>query len=208
VRGDFEMSGAPFERRGAVTEEYLQVLARCLSPEPEVSFKGKYVALERGVFFPKPDPRVPLLYAGESEAALRRAARLCDGWVPLGSPGFIAERLPRLHTYLRANGRAEAISDFTVGFLTRVCLGASDAEARGKVAHTIERQLGIEEVQRHPQLADAYIAGSGATVAGRLREYEQAGANLCVMALISPDLDAMLADMASFAREVMPACAA
>ena len=35
----------------------------------------------RGVFYPKPDPPIPLIYAGESEAALRRAA--LDAGVPL-----------------------------------------------------------------------------------------------------------------------------
>jgi alkanesulfonate monooxygenase SsuD/methylene tetrahydromethanopterin reductase-like flavin-dependent oxidoreductase (luciferase family) len=198
------MSGVRFEQRGSLTEEHLEVLARCLSPDERVSFEGKSVTLHDGVFFPKPRPAIPLLYAGESDAALRRAARLCDGWMPLGSPQFIGERVPRLHQMLEANGRADRIPDFTVGFLTKICLGRTDAEAQAHAAHTMERQVGIEEVKRHPQLADAYIVGSPATVAARLRDYQHAGVSLALMAFLSHDLDTMLADMQTFTREVAP----
>jgi probable F420-dependent oxidoreductase len=204
VRGDFEMSGAPFRERGAMTEEYLELIARILGPEEQVSRQGRYVSMEQGVFFPKPEPPIPLVYAGESEAALRRAARWCDGWLPLGSPEFVGERITRLKQQLEANGRADATPGYTFSFLTKICLGASDREARLRAAHTIERQVGIEEVKRHPTLADAYIVGSSASVVARLREYQRVGVNSCVFALISPTLEATLEDLERFAAEVMP----
>ena len=46
-----------------------------------VSWNGEYYQVPEMMIEPHPPAPVPILCGGESEAALRRAARLCDGWV-------------------------------------------------------------------------------------------------------------------------------
>ncbi len=111
---EFEAVGAPpFAERGAVTDEYLQVF-RELWTQPEPRFAGKYTRFDKILFDPKPtQPNIPIWVGGESGPALRRTARLADGWYPIGTnPAFPLDSLPRyqagiakLHKTATAIGR-------------------------------------------------------------------------------------------------------
>jgi probable F420-dependent oxidoreductase len=86
--GEFAALGVPFRQRGRRTDEYLAVLKLLWTAEaPE--FHGEFVDIVDVVFEPKPvqKPHPPLWIGGSSMAALRRAARVGDGWAPAGSQG-------------------------------------------------------------------------------------------------------------------------
>lgn len=74
----------PFTRRGAVTDEYLRAF-RELWTNPNPSFAGEFVRFSAIACDPKPvqRPHPPLWVGGESAPAIRRAARLGDGWFPM-----------------------------------------------------------------------------------------------------------------------------
>ena len=93
---EFVAIGAPpFAERGAVTDEYLQVF-RELWTQAEPRFAGKYTRFDNILFEPKP-AGIPIWVGGESGPALRRTARLADGWYPIGSnPAFPLDSLARL----------------------------------------------------------------------------------------------------------------
>ena len=93
---EFVALGAPpFAERGAVTDEYLQVF-RELWTQAEPRFAGKYTRFDKILFEPKP-AAIPIWVGGESGPALRRTARLADGWYPIGSnPAFPLDSLARL----------------------------------------------------------------------------------------------------------------
>jgi probable F420-dependent oxidoreductase len=81
---EFETLGAPpFSERGKVTDEYLEAILELLHSD-RPSFKGKYVAFDNIGFEPKSvqKPHPPIWIGGDSDAALRRAARFGDGWAP------------------------------------------------------------------------------------------------------------------------------
>ncbi len=112
---EFEAVGAPpFAERGAVTDEYLQVF-RELWTQPEPKFAGKYTRFDKILFEPKP-AGIPIWVGGESGPALRRTARLADGWYPIGSnPAFPLDSLAllksgiaRLHKAANQVGRNPA----------------------------------------------------------------------------------------------------
>jgi probable F420-dependent oxidoreductase len=88
ARGEFAALGVPFEKRGRVMDEYIAAM-KVLWSEDDPSFQGEFVAFEDIVFEPKPvqKPHPPLWIGGSSMAALRRAARVGDGWTPSGSQG-------------------------------------------------------------------------------------------------------------------------
>src|SRR5215472_3576967 len=78
---EFAALGIPFERRGARTDEYLAAL-RTLWRDDPASFTGEFVNFADIRVNPKParDGRIPIVVGGNSDAALRRAARAGDGW--------------------------------------------------------------------------------------------------------------------------------
>ena len=69
-----------------MTDEFLAAFHELWTSDAP-SFAGKYVAFSDIRFEPKPvqKPRPPIWVGGESRVALRRVARLGDGWYPVGN---------------------------------------------------------------------------------------------------------------------------
>lgn len=91
LREEFETLGLPpFDERGAVTDEYIRAFKELWTSD-DPSFHGKYCQFENISFLPKPvqKPHPPIWVGGESNRAMRRAARLGNVWHPLGTnPAF------------------------------------------------------------------------------------------------------------------------
>ena len=111
---EFELLDTPpFAERGAVTDEYLQAFIELWTKE-DPKFEGKYVNFSDIIFLPKPvqRPYPPIWIGGQSKPAIRRAARLGNGWHPVGAipaaplePEELAENLVLLHQYAERAGR-------------------------------------------------------------------------------------------------------
>jgi probable F420-dependent oxidoreductase len=87
LREEFEALGAPdFDRRGAVSDEYLRIF-KTLWTESPASFAGEFYRFQSIRCLPQPaqKPHPPIWVGGHSRAALRRVARLGDGWHPVGA---------------------------------------------------------------------------------------------------------------------------
>ncbi|MEV5576294.1 TIGR03619 family F420-dependent LLM class oxidoreductase [Spirillospora sp. NPDC052269] len=81
--GEWLAAGLDFGTRGRRLDEALAV-SRRLWTEPAVEHRGEFYAFPEVAFEPKPvQPHLPVLAGGESKAALRRAAALCDGWISM-----------------------------------------------------------------------------------------------------------------------------
>ena len=79
-----------FHSRGIVTNEYIESMIE-LWTQSDPSYSGKYIEFQNILFTPKPiqDPHPPIWIGGESEAAIKRAARIGNGWFPLSqNPTF------------------------------------------------------------------------------------------------------------------------
>ena len=122
---EFAALGARFDERGARTDEAIRA-CRALWAGAE-RFEGRWLALD-GMRLTPPPARPggpPVWVGGNSDAGLRRAARLGDGWhTTIAEPDALAERLARLDEELRAEGRSR--SGFTVS--VRVRKRAADAQ--------------------------------------------------------------------------------
>lgn len=83
-----------FHNRGKRIEEQLTLL-RGLLTEPLVDFKGRWHTIPNAGINPLPvRGRIPIWFGGRAEQALRRAARLGDGWMP--NQRTVAEARPSL----------------------------------------------------------------------------------------------------------------
>jgi alkanesulfonate monooxygenase SsuD/methylene tetrahydromethanopterin reductase-like flavin-dependent oxidoreductase (luciferase family) len=86
--------------------------------ESEPEFHGRHVDFGPIKFEPKPvqKPRPPILFGGESEAALKRAAALGDGWYGVAhTPESAAAKIAALRKLREAAGRASLPFEITVG---------------------------------------------------------------------------------------------
>jgi probable F420-dependent oxidoreductase len=106
---EFRAAGEPFHDRGARTDEAIGILRR-LWREDEVEHHGAFYDFDAVGFAPKPAQAggIPVVVGGTSPPALRRAARLGDGWIDAGIAD-VDELAGRLGTLARL--RAEAGRD-------------------------------------------------------------------------------------------------
>jgi probable F420-dependent oxidoreductase len=111
---EFALLGASFHDRGRRMDEYLRLM-KVLWTEDNPQFAGEYFRISDCGFAPKPvqKPHVPLWVGGESPAALRRAARLGDGWHSAATAlAELPGKLKVLREALEAAGRSQ--KDFII----------------------------------------------------------------------------------------------
>ncbi len=85
MREEFDIVGQPFARRGRRFDEAIELLRAIWSEDP-LHFDGEFYRSPGAVLRPLPTKLVPIYTGGRSEAALRRAARMADGWLSTGEP--------------------------------------------------------------------------------------------------------------------------
>ncbi|GLY67147.1 TIGR03619 family F420-dependent LLM class oxidoreductase [Amycolatopsis taiwanensis] len=76
---EFEWCGAPYQRRGRRVDEAIEVL-RLILGGGMVSYHGEFFDFGKLRMSPAPAKRVPFYIGGHTEPALRRAAKVGDGW--------------------------------------------------------------------------------------------------------------------------------
>jgi probable F420-dependent oxidoreductase len=82
LKEEFDALGVPWERRGARNDEYIAAM-RALWSGPNAEFHGEFVDFPPVTCSPRPvQPSIPILVGGDTEAAIRRAVRLADGYFP------------------------------------------------------------------------------------------------------------------------------
>ncbi|WP_081665276.1 LLM class flavin-dependent oxidoreductase [Mycobacterium sp. UM_CSW] len=79
---ELEICGVNPRRRGRQLDAHLEVV-RALLAGDEVSAYNEFLSIPGAVIRPVPQPAVPVLIGGRSEAALERAGRAGDGWIAI-----------------------------------------------------------------------------------------------------------------------------
>jgi probable F420-dependent oxidoreductase len=117
LREEWTAAGLDPATRGRRLDEALGVVKR-LWTEPVVEHHGEFYDFGPVAFEPKPvqNPWPRIHVGGESDAALRRAARHGDGWLGLGhTPGSLAAPLARLRALREREERAHEPFEITIG---------------------------------------------------------------------------------------------
>jgi probable F420-dependent oxidoreductase len=102
---DFSICEQPWEGRGRRMDEMIEIL-RGLETGDFFGFAGEHFELERIKISPAPSERIPILIGGHAEPALRRAARVGDGWMHAGGDDEeLGRMIDRLQSLRREYGR-------------------------------------------------------------------------------------------------------
>ena len=106
LKEEFEALGVPWERRGARNDEYIAAM-RALWAAPHAEFHGEFVDFEPATCSPRPtNGTIPIIVGGDTDAAVRRAVRIADGYFPGESdPERLAALLGRLRRAAEQAGR-------------------------------------------------------------------------------------------------------
>lgn len=127
---EFQAVGVDFASRAGRTRECIRVM-RALWTEETPEFHGKHFDFAPVKFEPKPaqKPHPPILVGGETDAALRRAAELGDGWYGVRhTPDSAAQRVAQLRELLTKAGREPEGFEITVS-VSGIGLSRADLEA-------------------------------------------------------------------------------
>ena len=189
MREEFEALSAPdFDRRGAASDEYIEIFRKCWTQDP-VSHDGEFYSFKalRCVPHPVQKPHPPIWVGGHSRPALRRVARLGNGWHPVGAtaasplpPAEFRGLLDDLKRLVEAEGR-----DFDD---IAICFKAPSYDP-GVTPPGHDRLL---------------FTGEPGRIAEDLRTYAAMGVEEIIFDFRTPPLAATLERMEHFMTEVAP----
>ena len=201
---EFEALGVPVAARGPRTDEAMGVLRALWSGDP-VTHHGRFFHLDDVTLVPVtasgPGGRAggpPLVVSGRKPPAMRRAARLGDGWMPyLMSAGAYSRSVQAIRAEAERAGRDLAGFEW---LLFLYCSIRQDGDrAREEVARFLGRAYGDKP---SAQLARIAPAGTPEEVAAHIQAYVDAGARHIVIAPAAPADTLDVVTLA--AQEVLP----
>src|SRR5579884_536358 len=187
---EFEAIGTePFEERGAVTDETIAV-CRELWGNENPRFDGKYAKFSNVFFQPRPvQKRVPIWVGGESGPALRRTAKLGDGWYPIGTnPKF----------------RLDTLARFRAGIdrLHRHCREAGRDPKEIALAYRVT-QRGAAIPERADNGDRRLFSGDNAAIVADLRAFKELGVVAVDFSFDGATADEVIANMRRFREDVL-----
>jgi probable F420-dependent oxidoreductase len=153
-RDEFELVGQDFGTRGRRTDEMVELLRKLWSGKT-IEHRGPFYACEALEMSPAPSEPIPLYFGGVSDAALRRAARLGDGWISdIHSTAELRALIARVRAEREALGRG--------ALPFAVIAAANDAVDVG--GYRGLEDAGVTHLLTMPW----YFYGGGATLAAKL----------------------------------------
>ena len=189
MREEFEALSAPdFDKRGASSNEYLEIFKKCWTQDP-VSHEGEFYSFKelRCVPHPVQKPHPPIWIGGHSKAALRRVAKYADGWHPVGAtsasplpPEEFQGLLDQLKRMMEAESRD--FDELTISF-------KAPSYDPGKVPEGHDRLL---------------FTGEPARISEDIRAYKAMGVHEVVFDFRTPPAANTVEKMEHFMKEVVP----
>lgn len=169
---ELEICGVDPKTRGRRMDECIPIV-RGLSTGKPFDFDGEFFHLDQAQIIPAPAEPVPIVVGGRSDAAIRRAGRLGDGWFGVWvSARRYGEALNAMRDEAAEAGRGDVV--WTNALNVWCGVGKSADEARSYVAPAMESfyQLPYERFEKWSP------AGTPEELADFLAPYVQAGCTL------------------------------
>jgi probable F420-dependent oxidoreductase len=199
---EFQACGVPIKERGARANEGIEIMRKYWSGE-RFDYTGKIFQLEDVDLLPPPvQPGGPPLWVcGRSEAAMRRAARLGDGWQPyMYTADQLRDSVDKVRTFGDEAGRPVA-DDFAFTSFMYVSMHDDVDEARRLAIEQLTYRFNLP----FEKIVDKYCAyGPPDRIIETLGEYVSAGANHVIVGLVMPPEERM-DYVEKFAADILPA---
>ncbi len=186
MREEFEALGVPYESRGRMTDEYIEIM-KTLWEKDDPEYKGEFFSFSDVRFDPKPvqKPRPPVWIAGSSERAMRRAALSGDGWQPTGvSPEDVAEGMAKIKSYAEETGRDPGGITFSVRNRVKILEPETKSESNVPAVFTMR--------------------GAPDEIAEYIQEYKSRGVSHMIFDPDARDTKEIFDMMESLSKEVLP----
>ena len=197
---DFAAAGVPFAGRGGRSAEMIRIMKQVWSGQP-IRHQGRYFAIECGAVGPVPvqHPHPPVWMGGFQEVALKRIARIADGFVGSGGagPDGFAGMWERVRQMVAAAGRPP--DRFPNACLAYFNVGGDREQAKAQAMAALVRYYGPQFMSRYDP-ERALVFGPPEECARRAQAYFDAGVQHLI--LVPTTLDAGQVDR--IAREVRP----
>ncbi len=193
-RHEVEICGVDPSTRGKRMDECVTILNGLLGGQP-LDFHGEFFDFERATILPTPPVPIPIVIGGRSDAAIRRAGRLGDGWVAIWkTPDQWSTAMTLMEKAAAEAGRDEVPSLHTL----QIWCGFGDSrdEGRARVAPAMQGfyQLPFERFEKYTPY------GTPEDVAGFLSPFTELGCRTFNFIAQSQDADSTLAAIAEVKR--------
>ena len=201
---EFDALGIPTRTRGRRTNEMLEVMRR-LWTEEHVDHHGDFFDFQDVTLLPQPvqKPYPPVWVSGRSEAAMRRAALLGEGWYPYL---FSVRRLKASNDMVRQFA-AEAnreLDRFHWGLNQPTAISQDRDEALGLAISNVGERY-VTPNRSAADIARALcISGTPDDCAKAVEQRIEAGVEHLNLGFLASDPDRLYRQMELFAQHVMP----
>lgn len=199
---EFEAAGLKVNQRGRRTNECLEALVR-LWTESNVNFQGRHFQLEDVTLTPSPiqQPHPPVWVSGRRDAAMKRAARYGDGWMPyFYDPQRYRDSVDKIHKFAESGGRD--LTQFQWAYFPYISIYPTVEEAADVAAEALGGRYlhggGFRDIVKN-----YCLLGPVDRCASRLQEYIDAGARHIVFSVACRKEDRE-SHLETIAKELIP----
>ena len=195
---EFDAVGVPYEKRGKIMDENLEILTRFWT---EDMVKGDYTyhKIPAGVMFPKPlqKPRPPILIRGYVDKVLQRAAVSGDGWLTyFYRPESFAKSWAKIRDFAVEGGKDP--DTLLNASQLPICIGPSRAAVEGKMMEWLGKEW--DYASWSDSTKDSAIMGTVDECVAQLKEHLAAGVQKIIFVPYKYEMD----QIETIANEIIP----
>ncbi len=204
TRIEYDILGVPVETRGRRANEMLQVMQR-LWTEEHVTHKGEFFQFEDATLLPQPaqKPYPPLWVAGRSEAAMKRAGTLGDGWLPyLVTVRRLKESNEAVRTYGEAAGRD--MSTYHFGVVQPTAVADDPKEALAIAVKTVGQRYATPQRSAEDIAKGLCITGTAKDCVRAIQDRVDAGVRDFVFTFLARDEHDIHQQMEVVSKQALP----
>lgn len=195
---EFDAAGIPFEQRGRIMDDNLEILKRFWM-EDKVDGEWTNHKVSAGVMYPKPvqKPRPPLLIGGYVDKVLKRAAEKGDGWLTyFYKPESFAISWEKLRNFAAEAGKNP--DELMNGAQLPIMVGKSRKDVEGPMMEWLNRDFDI--AQGSLSTMDSAIMGTVDECAAQLKEHLAVGVQKIIFVPYKYQMD----QCEIIAKEIIP----
>jgi alkanesulfonate monooxygenase len=197
-RREFDAVGVPFEKRGAIMDENLDIITR-LWTEEMVQGEWSRHKIPAGVMYPKPvqRPRPPILIGGYVDRVLKRAAEKGDGWLTyFYTPDSFAKSWAKIVSFAKDAGKDPGA--LLNANQLPICIGKSRAEVEAKMMDWLGKEW--DYAAWSDSTKDSAIIGTVDECIAQLKQHIAVGTQKIIFVPYKYEMD----QIEVIAREIIP----